>query len=139
MFNKSSKILITGGSGFVGANIVRHLINERRNVVVGVRGTSNLWRLNGFLSSIIVEEINLLDPIFLKRKISEIKPDIVINCAAYGVNSSRMDPELAFKINVQGTNSLFEICAQTMVKRFVHIGTAFEYGSYEGLIAEDLL
>jgi nucleoside-diphosphate-sugar epimerase len=136
MLHNVQTVLVTGSSGFIGANVVRQLVKDGKSVIAGVRKHSNLWRLNELISKISLVEIDLLEPTLLHKVLIEKQPDIVINCAAYGVNASRMDPDLALKNNVFGTNALFSICTEAQVKRFVHIGTAFEYGNYDKPIQE---
>ena len=45
-----SNVLITGASGFIGANLVRNLINTKDQIHILIRKQSNLWRLNDIIS-----------------------------------------------------------------------------------------
>ena len=55
-----SNVLITGASGFIGANLVRNLINTKDQIHILIRKQSNLWRLNNIISecNVVVAIIN---------------------------------------------------------------------------------
>ena len=55
-------VLITGGAGFIGANLVRKLITQKENSIhIVTEKNSSLWRLGDILSSLAVHEIDLTD------------------------------------------------------------------------------
>ena len=49
-----SDILITGASGFIGANLVNDLINSKDQIHILIRKESNLWRLNNIISKYFI-------------------------------------------------------------------------------------
>ena len=58
MKNKiSDPILITGASGFIGANLTRHLIHNY-NVHIFIRKNSDLWRIHDIIDHVQVHEID---------------------------------------------------------------------------------
>jgi nucleoside-diphosphate-sugar epimerase len=58
------------------------------------------------------------------------RPTVIIHCAAYGVNYADQDTASALAVNVQGSLKVLAAAAACGVRRFVHVGSCFEYGSY---------
>ena len=54
-----SNVLITGASGFIGANLVRNLINTKDQIHILIRKQSNLWRLNNIISECNVHFVDI--------------------------------------------------------------------------------
>ena len=54
-----SNVLITGASGFIGANLVRDLINTKDQIHILIRKQSNLWRLNNIISECNVHFVDI--------------------------------------------------------------------------------
>jgi nucleoside-diphosphate-sugar epimerase len=64
-------------------------------------------------------------------------PSVVIHCAAYGVNYAEQDFDRALAVNVHGSLNVLAAAARSGVRRFIHVGSAVEYGSYSGRISEE--
>ena len=47
-----ARYLITGGSGFIGSNLIRKLIKENQELTILIRENSDLWRINDLLPKI---------------------------------------------------------------------------------------
>jgi nucleoside-diphosphate-sugar epimerase len=62
---------------------------------------------------------------------------IIIHCAAYGLNYAQQDAWQALAVNVEGSLRLMEAAQSHGIRRFVHVGTCFEYGSYDVPIKEE--
>ena len=76
-----SNVLITGASGFIGANLVRDLINTKDQIHILIRKQSNLWRLNNIISKCYVHFVDISKIKEVENVISEIKPETVYHCA----------------------------------------------------------
>jgi nucleoside-diphosphate-sugar epimerase len=66
-----------------------------------------------------------------------VAPSVVIHCAAYGVNYTDQDFGRALEVNVHGALRVLSAAARSGIQRFVHVGSAVEYGSHDGAIGED--
>ena len=85
-------ILITGASGFVGANLLKLILRYRQDVVGLSRSIRN-WRLTD-VSATNLESIDLNNFPAVKSFISSYKPKTVFHLAAYGAYSFEKDHNL---------------------------------------------
>ena len=132
-----SDVLITGASGFIGANLVNDVINSKDQIHILIRKESNLWRLNNILSKCNLHFADISKIKEVENIISEIKPEIVYHCATYGVYPKQKDAVKIEKTNLSGTKNLVSsLTKNTNLKKLVNIGSVFEYGSKSGLIKE---
>jgi polyisoprenyl-phosphate glycosyltransferase len=128
-------ILVTGGAGFVGANLFRKIIEQRQDVYAVVQSTSN-WRLEGIPETNIVTA-NVNDPAALKHLIDQIAPRTVFDCVAYGAYSFEQDPGLIYSTNFQSVVNLTTLLANRSIAAFVHAGSSSEYGTNSAAPLED--
>lgn len=132
-----SKILITGASGFFGANLARNLSTTKDEVNIFIRKTSNLWRINSIIKNLNAHFVDLSDDEETYNKIKEIKPDIVFHCATYGISHSQNDLKILVQTNVINSIKLMESCVKyNDLERFVNIGSSLEYGPKANAIKE---
>ena len=76
MYEKVNEILVTGATGFIGANLVRRLANDKSNRVhIIVKRDSNLWRISSIKEKLIIHEVDLLDGPLLNDVVKKIKPN----------------------------------------------------------------
>lgn len=122
------RIIVTGANGFVGANLVRHLLGAGHAVHVLVRPQDHFWRLDDIRSSIQIHEIDVRDEAGVTRSIRKIKPDWVFHLAVHGAYSWQMDLREMIQTNVGGTVNLLEACADVGIEAFVNTGSSSEYG-----------
>ena len=112
------KVLVTGGTGFVGSHLVSRLVKEGQSVRTLVRKTSNidyLRRLN--------VEIHVGDVIDKKSVRAAVKGvDLVYHIAAL-FRQARFPDEVFWQVNVEGTQNMLEASHKERVKRFVHCST----------------
>src|SRR3954471_8033438 len=78
-------ILVLGGSGFVGANLVRTLLRYRPDVF-GTTTRLPAWRLEDFPAQ-NGKQVDLLIDTNLDALLDEVNPRTVFNCVAYGAYS----------------------------------------------------
>lgn len=132
------KILVTGGAGFIGAHLVKKLI-ERGDRVVIIDNFNDYYdpklkrdRLKILLKSCKfnlykgdIRDEKLLQKIFRKEKL-----DKVVHLAAMaGVRNSLLYPKLYEEVNIRGTLNLLELSRQHKIKNFVYASSSSVYGN----------
>tara|TARA_B100000787_G_scaffold167983_1_gene155846 strand:+ start:972 stop:2039 length:1068 start_codon:yes stop_codon:yes gene_type:complete len=137
------KILVTGGAGFIGSEVIRHLINETLSSVINLDNLSyagNLESLNHVESSsrYFFEKVDICDRSELKRIFNQYQPDIIMHLAAEShVDRSINSPDDFVQTNIIGTFALLEEARSYWQKlkgskhnkfRFHHISTDEVYG-----------
>jgi len=130
---RDSIILVTGGAGFIGSNLVERLIEEGAREVVII---DNLFcgrddnippstiKENIFFYKDDAEIISSLEYIFDKHKI-----DIVVNCATKALNYSFVNPSNSFNVNTNIAVNLLELLRKDKYKTLCHFSTSEVYGS----------
>jgi len=126
------KILITGGAGCIGSNLVKTLLagKPRKVVVLDDFSASYWWNLPKHASLEIVKG-TILDDEGLKRVFYEY-PDYVFHLAAHFANQNSIDhPETDLLVNGLGTLKVLEYCRLSKPKRVVFAGSGCSvYGSH---------
>ncbi len=131
MNTKGKKILITGATGFIGANLVRHFLKRGAIISIFKRQQSNLWRINDILNQILIYDVDLLDYTVVNKAVKRIKPDVILHTAAYGGYITQDDLSLTLKINFNATINLLDSCSKRGFELFVNTGSSSEYGIKE--------
>jgi len=140
----SKTILITGGAGFIGSALIRHIIKKNEYRVVNVDKLSYSGNLQS-LESVELSEKYIFEPVDicnekeLLRVFTKNQPDIVIHLAAEShVDRSIDSPREFIQTNIVGTFSLLEQaknywqCLKGIKKesfRFLHVSTDEVYGN----------
>jgi len=141
MSNGFSEILVTGGAGFIGSNLVDRLLADGFKVKViddlSTGDEQNLAHLENNESFEFIEG-NVRDFDLINKTVKGV--DAVFHEAALvSVTRSVEDPLLSNEINVKGSLNLLKACVNANVKRFVYASSCAVYGDAEVLpISEDL-
>jgi CDP-glucose 4,6-dehydratase len=142
------KTLVTGGRGFVGAWLVRALI-ERGDAVVSLDrespGEGSPGRRSGLALLGIEDEVeevrgDLRDADLMDRVIGRVRPELVFHLAAQTiVGAAARSPAETFDVNVRGTWTVLEACREHGVPAVVVASSDKAYGAQDELpYREDL-
>lgn len=130
-----SKILITGGAGFIGSNLVEHFLDKGHQVVVldnfatGHRHNIAQHENNSNFTLIEGDIRNNADC----QKAAE-GVDYVLHQAALGsVPRSIKDPQTSNEVNVSGFLNMLVAARDAEVKRFIYAASSSTYGDSESL------
>jgi dTDP-glucose 4,6-dehydratase len=141
-----TKILVTGGAGFIGANFVRYMLNSYLDYEIinldALTYCGNLENLSGIEDNPNYNFIkgNINDKKLIHEIVSDV--DYIINFAAEShVDRSIENPEIFIKSNILGTQVLLDAAKGYGVKKFLQISTDEVYGSLgeDGYFKEDTL
>jgi dolichol-phosphate mannosyltransferase len=124
----SARVLITGGTGFVGANLVRRLLADGHEVHLFVRSGFTRWRVADVLADVRVHEVALTDAAAVRAVVASVRPSWVFHLATHGAYSWETDVARMVETSVLGTMHLVQACLDVGFDAFVNTGSSSEYG-----------
>src|SRR5690554_2627001 len=137
------KFLITGGAGFIGSAVIRHIINNTNDIVINVDKLTYAGNLESLTevsnnSRYTFEHVDICNPAELQRVFKQHQPDVVMHLAAEShVDRSIDGPAEFIQTNIVGTYTLLEAARsywnaldnqKKQAFRFHHISTDEVYG-----------
>ena len=122
------RVVLTGGSGFVGANLARRLVAEGHQTHLLVRPGFSTWRLESILDRITLHEVDVHDAERVKAAIGAIEPGWIFHLAAHGAYSWETDADRITRTNVAGMQNLLAAALDAGVEMLVNTGSSSEYG-----------
>ena len=134
-------VLVTGAAGFIGANLVKRLLDEFESVrVVGIDNITDYYDVR--LKHERLEELATYGDrfVFIKDSIAnkeaidnlfaEYKPQVVVNLAAQaGVRYSITNPDAYIESNLIGFYNILEACRHNEIEHLVYASSSSVYGS----------
>ncbi len=130
-----TKILVTGGAGFIGSNFVRHVLANGDYEIVNLDALTYAGNLEN-LADVEADErysfvrADITDPVAVTAAFTTHRPDWVVHFAAEShVDRSVKDATAFVQTNVVGTQVMLDVARQHEVRRFVHVSTDEVYGS----------
>ncbi len=125
-----SRVLITGGAGFIGSHVTDRLVNAGFDVrIVDDLSAGKFYNIEQSLKTNRATFVkgNLADPAIAKKSVKDV--DAVVHLAAVtSIPFSYLHPDLTFAMNVNATASLLNSCLSADVLRFVFVSSCSVYG-----------
>ena len=137
------KIIVTGGAGFIGSAVIRHIINETQDSIINLDKLTYAGNLESLISinhslRYAFEQVDICNAHELKRIFATYQPDIIMHLAAEShVDRSIDGPAEFIQTNILGTYTLLESARsywndldyeRKQAFRFHHISTDEVYG-----------
>ncbi|MZQ85678.1 NAD-dependent epimerase/dehydratase family protein [Paenibacillus sp. 5J-6] len=128
-------ILVTGGAGFIGSQIVDDLLQEGHDVhILDNLSTGHMAYVN---PRAVFHHGDLLDS-GLAEVFAAARPEVVIHHAAQiDIQTSLANPFLDAKINILGTIALLEQCREHGVRKLIYASSAAVYGTPQYLSVDE--
>ena len=134
-----ARILVTGGAGFVGSNLVHALLARGDEVVVLDNfSTGRRENIAGVLDSIRLVEGSLADPVAVREALAGVS-GVLHQGALPSVPKSLDLPLETNEANVVGTLTLLEMCRQMGVERLVYAASSSAYGDHDAPVKTESL
>ncbi|MGB2696493.1 MAG: dTDP-4-dehydrorhamnose reductase [Candidatus Zixiibacteriota bacterium] len=127
-----SNVFITGANGLLGQHLVEVFSKEHKVLASDLHPDPFFAYPN-----IEYESLDILNKEKLKTIISSIKPELIVNTAAYtDVEGCEVNKEKAWEINVKGVENLIEFCQKEKIK-LIHISTDYVFDGKNGPYSEN--
>lgn len=137
------KALVTGGTGFIGSNLVRELVEKNWEVYVLIRKNSSLGykRLKNvkYIKYVYAEDLfnhynkTQVEILTENTAVNNLLPqfDVCFHLASYGVDYSQQDIDKIIDGNIKFTLDVLNFCKENGTKKIINTGSCFEYGINE--------
>lgn len=122
------RVIVTGATGFIGANLTRRLLSDGYEIHLLVREGYQPWRIEEIRSEVQVHTVDITDQESLLPVVARIRPELVFHLSAHGAYSWQSDLQGMVRTNLIGTINLVEACLKTGFEHFVNAGSSSEYG-----------
>ncbi len=125
------RVLVTGGAGFIGSNLVHQLCRDGHDVrVFDDLSTGRVTNLDGLFPGLEFQEADLRDPAACAKAVDG--REVIFHLAALNsVPRSLKEPVATHEVNVSGTVHLLHAARQAGVRRVVFASSSSVYGDHE--------
>lgn len=134
-----ARILITGGSGFIGSGVARALAERGDEAIVfDVARSPRLDAVMSAHRSVTFVGGEITEWPQVAGVIQKTRPAAIVHCAAIvGVTNSLASPIATFRVNVEGSLNVLESMRLFGVKRMVHLSSEETYGPFDADVIDE--
>lgn len=123
------RVALTGGTGFVGANLVRALLHRGAEVHLLNRARSANWRIEAVSTDVAQHVVDLKDAANVREMFRTVQPDIVFHLAQFGGYAWQVDLNEMIASNYLAGINLLQASRDFGTRLFVNTGSSSEYGA----------
>lgn len=132
------RVLVTGGSGTLGYNILTRLASDGRFEVVAPLRNLRRPGIEPFLDRVKFIEHDLADTVHTAQIFERVNPETVVHCAAGGLRPPRASWFDLMQFNVLSTMRLFQMnCRLDKPSHFIYLSTGLAYREQARPVHED--
>lgn len=121
-------ILITGGTGFIGAEIVKMLVGQGRSDVIVAHRSGNFSRIEDVLDQVETVQADLGDDDAIAGLVADTNPTQLFHFGATLTGPGEADPQSLVRSNVSGVITLFEAARQAGTEQIIFASSIGTYG-----------
>lgn len=125
-------ILVTGGAGFIGSNLLHHLVKTFDDEVICIDNLTYAGDKNNIPKNVKLYVTDIADLHNCEYVFKKYKPKVVFHLAAEShVDNSIKDCSKFVHTNILGTINLLDLSVKYEVEKFIHVSTDEVYGSID--------
>lgn len=121
-------ILITGGTGFIGAEIVRQLVHAGRSDVIVAHRSGNFERIADVIDQVATVQADLGDDDAISALVADTAPEVIYHFGATLTGPGEADPQALVRSNVSGVITLFEAARLAGTRQMIFASSIGTYG-----------
>jgi len=136
---ENKKILVTGGTGFLGHHVVKALLDRKVDVTLLIQPHEKTWRVDSMEREIHIVRATLTDREETKACVREMRPEAIVHFA--GLMERRRDLSILDELNdhhVVSTSNLIRAIDPAVTKLVINTGTSEEYGEQADPFVESM-
>jgi nucleoside-diphosphate-sugar epimerase len=122
------RVALTGGTGFIGANLARELLRRGHEVHLLNRAKHATWRIEPVRADVMIHTMDVADAARVRDVFRTIRPEVVFQLAQHGGYAWQTDVRTMLSTNYLGFINLLEAAEACGVRTVVNAGTSSEYG-----------
>lgn len=123
------RVLVTGGAGFIGANLVRKLVREKAEVFLIAKTGCDLWRLKDILSRVTIIKGDMAQAQDVERAVSRTRPCAIFHLATFRASEESKTLIDFAETNILGAVHLIAAAKKVGLEILVCAGSQLEYGN----------
>ena len=123
-----TRVALTGGTGFIGANLARALLRQGNELHLLNRATHTTWRIERIRRDVALHIVDLADASSVRAALRTIRPELVFHLAQVGGYAWQTDVGAMVATNYLACINLLQAAKEFSARVVVNTGSSSEYG-----------